>query len=277
NRAQEAKAQRMWDQYNMRLNEGQEWKNGWGFGQDASGSQRFFNLELMSSIIQTKLEGFQRQKNGTYTMNKLVGYGTKKVKNEAGEEFNVTNTDDPIYNLVTRDLTQQSQLNPYFQPYPREEKEVLGPLNNYNGGIGLLAGVIENTVSTATIGTNLKVYPNGWTGNRFVSTTNVSRVAKVAGTATLVIGTLLDIRGVYNYYEKGSSDPNAVHPAKAGSNFSVGAWGMLNPGTAIGAAMYFGIDTFYPGGFPAAMQKNAEMDNAHRELTGQGLWSGPKY
>ncbi len=42
----------------------------------------------------------------------------------------------------------------------------------------------------------------------------------------------------------------------------------MNPATAFGAAAYVGIDMFYPGGWPAAAERTAEVQNRDREILG---------
>jgi hypothetical protein len=48
----------------------------------------------------------------------------------------------------------------------------------------------------------------------------------------------------------------AVH---AGTNFSVGLWGFLGGVTAIPAAGYFVLDSFYPGGMPGALTDHGNI------------------
>jgi RHS repeat-associated protein len=151
----------------------------------------------------------------------------------------------------------------------------VGPANSTNGGIGVLAGVAENLAGDARIGSNWKIYtPTAkggvFKGNQYVSTAKAAKVGKIAGYATLGIGTVIDLIGVRNYYKYGANDPNAVHPAKAGLNFGIGTWGLINPATATGAALYYGIDTFYPGGFNGAMQQNSSLIEQNQAILGSG-------
>jgi hypothetical protein len=147
----------------------------------------------------------------------------------------------------------------------------VGPANSTNGGIGVLAGAVENLSGNASLGTNGKIYSSGWNGNQYVSTAKAAKVGKILGGATFVIGTGLDAIGVYNYYTKGANNPNAVSPAKAGTNLGIGAWGMINPATAVGAALYYGVDTFYPGGFNGAMQQNSSLIQQNQAILGSGF------
>jgi RHS repeat-associated protein len=143
-----------------------------------------------------------------------------------------------------------------------------GPANTWNGGVGLLAGALENLSGGKSIGTNGKLYSSGWRGNQFVSTAKVSKIGTLLGTGTLILGTIFDAYGVKTYYQKGANNPNAVHPSKAGTNLGVGLWGMLNPFTATGSAGYFLIDSFYPGGFKGAIENNYRLTQENRAILG---------
>ena len=112
------------------------------------------------------------------------------------------------------------------------------PANQWNGGLGVLAGAVENLSGSRTIGTNLKVYSSGWRGNQYVSTMKVAKIGKIAGYGTLLLGTAMDGYGVLNYYRNGSNDPNSVHPGKAGLNLGIGLWSLLGPATAVGTLQY---------------------------------------
>lgn len=71
---------------------------------------------------------------------------------------------------------------------------------------------------------------------------------------------------ILNQVENNNFIINAVHPAKAGLNTAMGAYGLwVNP---IAATLYFGVDSFYPGGWPAAMENNAEIQNRDRAILG---------
>jgi len=144
----------------------------------------------------------------------------------------------------------------------------VNPANTTNGGIGLLAGAVENLSGNASLGSNGIIYSSGWGGSQYVSTAKAAKVGKLVGLGTLGIGTVIDGIGVGYYYLGGKNNPNAVHPGKAGLNLGVGAWSLLSPATAIGGIMYYGIDTFYPGGFPAAMEKSAEIQRRDRAILG---------
>ncbi|PTT24023.1 hypothetical protein DBR28_18655 [Chryseobacterium sp. HMWF028] len=94
-----------------------------------------------------------------------------------------------------------------------------------------------------------KYYSSAWRGGSRakISTYNISRIGGILGKASFVAGLTMDGIGVYNYYNNPSSD-NKVHPAKAGLNTTMGAYGLTGAGT-IPALLYFGVDAFYPGGW----------------------------
>jgi hypothetical protein len=95
-------------------------------------------------------------------------------------------------------------------------------------------------VGRATLGSNLLVYPKGFRGNQFVTTISLARLADVLSRGVLVLGTAIDIYGVYQ------GDTSIGHAA---TNLGVGVLGLLDPFTALPAAGYAIIDNFYPGGF----------------------------
>ena len=139
----------------------------------------------------------------------------------------------------------------------------VGPANTTNGGIGVLAGAVENLSGNATVLKNI----TSWLPGKGMHI-SLSSVGNVLGGGTLIAGTMIDAIGVRNYYKYGANDTNAIHPGKAGLNLGVGAWSLLNPATAIGGAAYYGIDTFYPGGWSAAMNRSAEIQRRDRAILG---------
>jgi len=142
--------------------------------------------------------------------------------------------------------------------------------NKWNGGIGVLAAGVENLSGKVTIGIqNLTFYFNGWSGNQYIKALKVTEIGKFVGWSTLGAGTVIDLYGVNKYYTNGTNDPNAVSPAKASLNLGVGMWSLLNPATAIGGALYYGIGTFYPGGWQGAAEMNNKLLQQNQELLGK--------
>ncbi len=144
----------------------------------------------------------------------------------------------------------------------------VGTANSVNGGMGVFASATEYLSGKITLGTNGKFYRSNWGGNQYVSTIKLSKVGGMIGYGTLGLGTAFDVYGVFQYYSEGANSPNAVHPGKAGLNLGVGVWALANPSTAIGAAMYYSVDTFYPGGFKVAMENNAILIRENQEILG---------
>ncbi|MCL8537391.1 hypothetical protein M9991_11020 [Chryseobacterium gallinarum] len=93
-----------------------------------------------------------------------------------------------------------------------------------------------------------KYYASAWRGGSRakITTYNIGKVGGVLGKVSFWGGVIMDARGTYNYYYNPTSN-NKVHPAKAGLNTAVGAFGTwVNPAVGI---IYFGVDAFYPGGW----------------------------
>jgi len=67
-------------------------------------------------------------------------------------------------------------------------------------------------------------------------------------------------------YKDNPNSPNAVHPAKAGLNTTMGAYGLwVNP---VAGTLYFGVDAFYPGGWKSALEKNGSLTEQNQEIMG---------
>ncbi|MFY0256527.1 hypothetical protein ACDQ55_21545 [Chitinophaga sp. 30R24] len=83
----------------------------------------------------------------------------------------------------------------------------------------------------------------------------------------------MDIKAVDNYYKKGADDPNSTHPAKAGLNLGMGVYGLYyNP---LAAGVYFGMDSFYPGGWPGYANDYEQLQNANQQILGDGFITAP--
>lgn len=143
-----------------------------------------------------------------------------------------------------------------------------GPSNMDRGlaVFGAGASAIENLSGITRIGSNLALYAatrNGgvFMGNQFVKTFSVAKIGKIAGIGGAVIGTGLDLYGVYKGTTTwGQAGENGVFTA-------IGIWG-----GPVGAAIsvgYFGLNAFYPGG---ANQAASDLTNAwsqHAQSWGQ--------
>ncbi|MFT3675500.1 MAG: RHS repeat-associated core domain-containing protein [Chitinophagaceae bacterium] len=152
-----------------------------------------------------------------------------------------------------------------------------------------LAGFVSNSVNTAggyfenfynaktTLGYGfkdpwykLKLYPSGFKGNQYVSTFNIAKSGKLAGKITFLAGTAIDAYGLYTYYTEGSENPNAVHPAKAGTNLGVGVYGIYGgpPGWIVGAIYFLG-DMTLPGGWEGGLNKLGEIQEYNSKVLGR--------
>ncbi|WP_317126315.1 RHS repeat-associated core domain-containing protein [Chryseobacterium sp. 3008163] len=119
---------------------------------------------------------------------------------------------------------------------------VKGTLNSERMyGEGIRRGLSGNYVLT---GRNLSQFRTAPMTSATVPISNVGRWAGIAGKASFGFGVAMDGVGVYNYYNNPTSK-NIVHPAKAGLNTAMGAYGLTGAGT-IPAILYFGVDAFYP-------------------------------
>ncbi len=91
------------------------------------------------------------------------------------------------------------------------------------------------------------------------------KILKSWGTAAVGIGVAVDSYAWWN---------NQISGIHLGVNTGVTAWG-LGVGAAgmavpafIGGTLYFGIDTFYPGGFKGAMKMNASLIEQNQQILG---------
>lgn len=115
---------------------------------------------------------------------------------------------------------------------------------------------------------SFKYYASGWGGGSRASITTfkLAKIGSALSYASFGAGTLLDSYGVYRYYRYGADDPVATSPGKMGLNTSVGAYGLwVNP---IPAAVYFGVDLLYPGGWPSALDNNARIQQDTQQALG---------
>lgn len=85
----------------------------------------------------------------------------------------------------------------------------------------------------------------------------------MVGTVFTGASFIIDGVGVYNYYYNPESSL-VVAPEKAAVNTAVGVYSIwANP---VAGAIYFGVDGLYPGGWPAAMQKNMELEKENQKI-----------
>lgn len=113
--------------------------------------------------------------------------------------------------------------------------------------LGAAGSLVQGNSGATTVGLqNLKLYPSGWAGNGSVETVGLGNVAGAVG------GGLAAYQFVSDW-----SDPN-VSQAKMNVNTTISAIGLWGgPIGVTAAAVYYGVDTFVPGGWgtrPANVQ-----------------------
>ena len=132
---------------------------------------------------------------------------------------------------------------------------------------------IENFGSRFYIGTARPDAPINIMGNKFYGNGRTylkpNYVAGVIGKASFGAALAMDVVGAYNYYRNPTSN-NQVHPTKAGVNTAIGLYSLkVNPALGI---IYFGIDSFYPGGWlgngshPGAIMDVSRMIEANQQV-----------
>ncbi len=172
------------------------------------------------------------------------------------------------------DLEVPNEANHYQSSHDNYYNE----FNEINYFVSAGASALETSESTFRLmksGTlSPKLYTSGWRGGSraAIKTFRIAKVAKVTGILTIVATTATDMIGVYNYYtymdapDYIKQDQYLVHPAKAGLNLGIGIYSFyVNPIVGI---VYFGIDTFYPGGWEAALNDQDRRTRKTQEILG---------
>ncbi|MFN0293022.1 DUF6443 domain-containing protein [Pedobacter helvus] len=150
-------------------------------------------------------------------------------------------------------INQGVQVNTYSTSTSQANSggDWMSGFSKWNTGVGFGFTALSNTpgsfrLSTAARGISPKYYGNGWTGNQYAKTFNVGKIGKGLGFAGAAAAVLIDIKGVVNYYDNPNA-PNTVSPGKFSLNAGMSVFGFTGVGT-IPAALYFGVDAYYPGG-----------------------------
>ncbi|MCS4300649.1 RHS repeat-associated protein [Chryseobacterium sp. BIGb0232] len=160
-----------------------------------------------------------------------------------------------MLNLNGSDVPEIRQSYYNFNPYkPDNTPEWYSTGGRGNWGLGVVGTAVEKISGEArvtSVGSTIKLYRPNANGNVFIKnaytkTIGLKGVGEMVGKGSFWLGVAMDARGVYNYYYNPEST-NKVHPAKAGLNTAIGAYGTwINPAAGI---LYFGVDAFYPGGW----------------------------
>jgi hypothetical protein len=96
----------------------------------------------------------------------------------------------------------------------------------------------------AAVGTNGRVYTNGWGGNQFVSTAKIADIAGAAGNLVAVVSTGMDAVAWHN---------GIISGGEFSLNLALTGVGFMGPQGAAFAGSYYLVDTFYPGGAQGAL------------------------
>ena len=134
-----------------------------------------------------------------------------------------------------------------------------------NSGARFYLGTARPNTPVRFLGQNY--YGNGRT---FIKS---SHVGGLIGKASFGVGLAMDTYGVIEW-SKNKNSPNAVHPGKAGINTTMGAVGVWGgPPGAIISTVYFGVDSFYPGGWVGASETAAATEAHEQQMTGHPFFS----
>lgn len=97
-------------------------------------------------------------------------------------------------------------------------------------------------------------------------------MGKFLGPVTVGLSAILDYGYGVKEYERDPNSPNAIPPSKANLNAIMGLYGLTGVGT-IPSVLYFGIDSFYPGGIVGASRTAARTEEYEQHITGHPFFS----
>ncbi|MBP2619729.1 hypothetical protein J2772_004948 [Chryseobacterium jejuense] len=160
-----------------------------------------------------------------------------------------------LQNTATPNIPEIRRSYKNFYPYQPDntpEWYTFGGRANWGlGGAALSLEKLSGQTRITTTGSSIRLYRPNANGNVFIKnqytkTMGLGKIGNLLGKASFWGGVAMDARGAFNYYYNPEST-NIVHPAKAGLNTTIGAYGTwVNPAAGI---LYFGVDAFYPGGW----------------------------
>jgi len=179
----------------------------------------------------------------------------------AGSNSNDKNSSDPRDGDKEKEDKDKKKEEPRIKQ-SNETTDWYGLAGRANWGGAAVALGAEHTPGSFRLGTlesgfSPKYYGNAWMGNQYAKTFNIGKIGGFVGKASFGLGIAMDVRGMLIYRDNPSSR-NAVHPGKAGLNTIMGAYGIWISGP--GAALYFGIDAFHPGGWQGFMKGMGNMN-----------------
>jgi len=195
------------------------------------------------------------------------------TRNSADEDWTYYDTEYKYKGLYARSEGGIAARSLYMSGTSASSGGVLSAIDDAIDIADAVNAPVEFIPGTAAWGTTKtpfspRYYGNNWGGNQYTNTFSISKAGKGIGTGLAIAGTLVDIKGVHNYYTypQNANIPDNIHrvsPSKFGLNATMTLYGfMINP---IPAAFYSGIDNFYPGGWPGAantLQKSVDANRA---------------
>jgi hypothetical protein len=151
------------------------------------------------------------------------------------------------------------------------------PGGQANAILGTFASAGDLSSSTVKLTPHFFENAAAWTPGYKCIPTSVSKLAGGLSKLSFGLGVTMDAIGVYNYYKEGADSPNAVNPTKAAVNTGFGILGMGIPkiglrANPIAAILYFGVDSFYPGGWTGdknnegALKKISGLTERNQEI-----------
>ncbi len=156
----------------------------------------------------------------------------------------------------------------------KQETNWYGPGGRGNWLLGSFGVTLEQSFSSTyrwtskAYGISPWVYPGGTAVTTNFTQRTVSSLGKGIGIAGGGLGLLMDSYGMYIWFKNPSSD-NAVHPAKATLNTGMSAYGIWVAGPV--GLLYFGVDSFHPGGWPGFIEAMGKMNLDLQKSYGPGF------
>jgi hypothetical protein len=120
-------------------------------------------------------------------------------------------------------------------------------------------------VTTSTKTFSPKIYRSGFKGNKYTNTFKLGKLGNGLGWGAVVVGFGFDMIAVVEW-DRNPDSKNGVHPGKAALNTGMGIYGMLaNPPAGVAYSL---VDNYYPGGWPAALNYSAGLQERNRAILG---------
>jgi len=135
-----------------------------------------------------------------------------------------------------------------------------GLFGQVNAGLGIAGTTLEFGGEERAIGSNFRLYTSAFHGNQYVAVADLAKVGELVGHGTAFAGIGIDIYGAV----RGSESFG-----KAALNIGVGVGSVAGgPLAAGGAALYFGVDAFYPGGWVGVLNMAGSLQAQNEAVLG---------